>query len=108
MKRRHLLYQLPACLAAPALAQAPAGPELLVVLTSFAKANVADIETATRQELARLGWRVGENLHPQFRYAEIPFDQPTRAIPTLNRDTARSIGWTFPQELLLRADEVVG
>ncbi len=39
---------------------------------------------------------------------EIPFEQPTRIILTLNRDTARIIGLTFSQELLLRADEVIG
>jgi ABC-type uncharacterized transport system substrate-binding protein len=39
---------------------------------------------------------------------EIPFEQPTRIILTLNRDTARSIGLVFPQERLLRADEVIG
>ena len=39
MKRRELLQQLPAWLAAPALAQALAGPRLLVVLTTFAEAN---------------------------------------------------------------------
>lgn len=39
---------------------------------------------------------------------EIPFEQPTRIILTLNRETAKSIGLTFSQELLLRADEVIG
>jgi len=70
MKRRKRLQQLPAWLAAPALAQAPAGSKLLVVLTSFAKANLGDFETQTRQELARLGWRVGDSLRLEFRYAD--------------------------------------
>jgi putative ABC transport system substrate-binding protein len=39
---------------------------------------------------------------------EIAFEQPTRIILTLNRDTARSIGLTFSRELLLRVDEVSG
>lgn len=69
MKRRKLLKQLPAWLAAPALAQAPASPKLLVVLASFAKANLEG-ETTTRQELARLGWRVGDNLRLEFRYGD--------------------------------------
>ena len=38
----------------------------------------------------------------------IPCEQPTRIILTLDRDTARSIGLKFSQELLLRADEVIG
>jgi putative tryptophan/tyrosine transport system substrate-binding protein len=71
MRRRNLLCQLPAWLAAPALAQTPASPKLLVVLTIFAKANLtATFESGTRQELARLGWRVGDNLRLEFRYGD--------------------------------------
>jgi putative ABC transport system substrate-binding protein len=61
---------MPAWLAAPALAQAPASPKLLVVLTSFAKANFPEGETQLRQEMARLGWRGGDNLRLEFRYAD--------------------------------------
>jgi putative tryptophan/tyrosine transport system substrate-binding protein len=70
MKRRDLLHQFPAWRAAPALAQTPASPKLLVVLTSFAKANVAELECVTRQELARLGWRVGDNLRLESRFGD--------------------------------------
>lgn len=62
MKRRELLSRLPAALAAPAFAQTPPGPKLLVFLTSFARINlVATGEARMRQELARLGWRDGDN-----------------------------------------------
>ena len=70
MKRRNLLCQLPAWLAAPALAQSPGGAKLLVVLTSLARASLGEIETLTRQELARRGWREGDNLRLKFRYAD--------------------------------------
>jgi len=70
MQRRRLLQQLPAWLAAPALAQSPAGSKLLVVLTLLSKASLGDIETPTRQELARRGWREGDNLRLEFRYAD--------------------------------------
>jgi putative ABC transport system substrate-binding protein len=71
MKRRDLLCQLPAWVGAPSFVRAQSGPKLLVVLTSFAKANVvAEFETLTRQELARLGWRVGDNLRLEFRYGD--------------------------------------
>lgn len=71
MKRRELLSGLPAVLAAPAFAQAPSGPKLLVFLTSFAKTNlVAAAEDQLRQELARLGWRDGDNLRLEFRYGD--------------------------------------
>ena len=70
MRRRKLLCQLPAWLAAPALAQTPSRAKLLVVLTSFAKSNLPEGETQMQRELARLGWRVGDNLRLEFRYAD--------------------------------------
>lgn len=41
------------------------------------------------------------------RPAELPVEQPTRLRLTLNRATAATLGVTFVQALLLRADEVV-
>lgn len=83
MKRRSLLCRLPALLAAPAFAQAPPGPKLLVFLTSFAKTNlVATAEDQMRQELARLGWREGDNLRLEFRYGD---NRPER-LDELARD----------------------
>jgi putative tryptophan/tyrosine transport system substrate-binding protein len=70
MQRRKLLLQWPAWLVAPALAQAPASAKLLVVLTSVSKASLGEVETLTRQELARRGWREGDNLRLEFRYAD--------------------------------------
>ena len=38
---------------------------------------------------------------------EMPFQQPTRYVFAINRKTARALGLTVPQKLLLRADEVI-
>jgi putative ABC transport system substrate-binding protein len=39
--------------------------------------------------------------------ADLPFEQPTRYVLAINMKTAKALGITIPQTLLLQADHVV-
>jgi putative ABC transport system substrate-binding protein len=39
--------------------------------------------------------------------AELPIEQPTQYVPVVNLKTAKALGLTIPESIVLRADEVI-
>ena len=61
-----------------------------------------DWEDQTRSTAAQID-KVLRGIKP----AQIPFELPTRTELVINLKTAKALGLTIPQTLLLRADEVI-
>ena len=81
--------------------------------------TVTPLEEATREgALMSYGSRIIDDVRrvPYFvdrilkgaKPSELPVEQPTRFYLTINLKTARALGLTVPQSLLLRANEVIG
>jgi putative tryptophan/tyrosine transport system substrate-binding protein len=80
-----------------------------VVLTSFAKANLPDGETPTHQELARLGWRLGDNLRLEFRYADNRperLDELARELAALQPTAAMTVDYAAVRALMRHTSRV--
>ena len=61
------------------------------------------LETSTFQRQARLVAKILDGSNP----AEVPVERPTNIQLIVNIKTARTLGITIPQSILLRADEVI-
>lgn len=64
--------------------------------------------STAQDDIWRLSADFADRILRGARPAEMPIEQPSRYELFVNQKTARAIGLTIPQPLLLRADEVIG
>jgi putative ABC transport system substrate-binding protein len=99
-------------------------------LFNLHKQQVAELAARSRlpssfvdRELVEAGGLMsyGQNVANYYRYGatyvdkilkgakpgDLPIEQPTKIHLAINRKTAKALGLTIPQELLIRADEVI-
>jgi putative ABC transport system substrate-binding protein len=63
--------------------------------------------STTQDDIWRLSAEFADRILRGARPAEMPIEQPSRYELFVNQKTAKAIGLTIPQPLLLRADEVL-
>ena len=76
---------------------------------------LGDSNNLTRASLTKAAQRSAAQYSVEARFAEVagpeeidlPIEQPMRLALVINRKTAKALGLTIPQELLVRADKVI-
>ena len=75
--------------------------------TDFLKAGALISFTFSERELRRRGVAFIDKILRGAKPADLPIEQPTQFELGINLKTAKALGITVPQSLLLRADEVI-
>jgi putative ABC transport system substrate-binding protein len=79
-----------------------------IALTSdFAQAGLLMAYGPVRRDMYRIAANMVAKILDGARPADLPIERPVRFALAINLKTAKSLGLTIPQSLLLRADEVI-
>ena len=77
------------------------------MVSGFAEAGTLLSYAADTNDNARRAATFVDKIFKGAKPGDLPFELPTRYYLFINRSTAKAIGLTIPQELMLRADRVI-